>query len=286
MRTLATIPILLLAVPTRAEPPLLGDIGHGRALFAAYCASCHGTDGRAQGDLPGHPPVRPVSLRSSALLAIRSDDQLMASILHGTPKGMPAYPRFPALDLWDVVAFLRQGELRVTDFFPEAAFFTGKAYPLDDDAKQRIADALGEDPSAAAATLTVLGFYGHSEMGPQAVAQDPVSLDRLKPRDKIGYLVFVDLPKGSGSATYGIALGRDGRILKIASEEGLATPSSDRAYQPFVGLGHKGKDVLLHPKGKRVPPRLEKAFGRAFVRVLEALTMYDKEERDRHWADN
>jgi hypothetical protein len=281
MRALA-LAACLASSTALADAPLLGDVAHGATLFKAYCASCHGADGRAQGSLSGSPAHRPRSLRAPSFLATHSDDDLIAAIRQGSAAGMPSFPRFPQLDLWDVLAFLRQGEIQVTDFFPDAAFFMAKPYTLDKDAKARVEEAIGRSLSEAESTLAVLAFYGQGHGGPQRVGLDPVSLDKLKPKDKDGYLVFLELPRGDGrgSASYGVAMGKDGHILRIATASG-----SDRGYAPFVGLGHKGRDVLLKPKGKRIPPKVEAEFGRAFVRALEAVTMFDKEERDRHWAD-
>ncbi|MHB8419722.1 MAG: c-type cytochrome [Myxococcales bacterium] len=282
MRAFALVAAFLASGAALADAPVLGDAAHGAALFHAHCASCHGADGRATGTLSGHPAHRPASLRAPSFLATRSDDDLIQAVRKGSSAGMPSFPRFPGLDLWDVLAFLRQGEIAITDFFPSAALFTAKAYTLDENAKGRAEQAIGRPLTAAESTLAVLAFYGQGSGGPQRVGQDPVSLDKLKPREKDGYLVFLDLPRGDGkgSASYGVALAKDGHILRIATKDG-----PDRGYQPFLGLGHKGQDVLLKPKGKRIPPKVEADFDQAFVRALEAVTMFDKEERDRHWAD-
>jgi Cytochrome C oxidase, cbb3-type, subunit III len=287
MRTLAILSLAMVsaaALPARGDPALLGDPAHGAALFRSYCAGCHGADGRAQGELSAHPAQRPESLRAASVLATNTDAELIDFIVKGDPGGMPSFPHFPALDSWDVIAFLRQGEIRITDFFPSAAFFTAKAYTLDPDAKKRVADAIGHDLSGAEATMPVMTFYGHADgaAGPQRVGDDPADLDKLKPKDKDGYLLFLELPRGDGKGetSYGVSLAKDGHILRIASPAGV-----DKAYLPFVGLGHKGQDILLKPKGKKIPPRIEEAFGPAFVRALEAVTMFDKDERDRHWAD-
>ncbi len=278
---LALLP-LLASSAALAEAPLIGDVAHGAALFKAHCAACHGADGRATGTLSGAPAHRPRSLRDPSFLATRSDEELIDAVRKGSAGGMPSFPRFPQLDLWDVLAFVRQGEIQIADFFPQAAFFTAKAYTLDQSARRRVEEAIGRSLRDGEATLAVLGFYGQSSGGPQRVGQDPVSLDKLKPKEKDGYLVFLDLPRadGKGTATYGVALAKDGHILRIGGQAG-----GDKLYQAFVGLGHKGQDVLLKPKGKRVPPKVETEFGKAFVRALEAVTMFDKEERDRHWAD-
>jgi hypothetical protein len=284
LRTLAILSLSLLPVPALADTVVIGDVVHGAALFKSYCAGCHGSDGRAQGELSAHPPQRPESLRDPSVLATNTDAELIDFIVKGDPGGMPSYPHFPQLDSWDILAFLRQGEIRITDFFPSAAFFTAKAYTLDADAKKRAAAAIGHGLSHAEATLAVLTFYGHADSGgPQRVGDRPDELDKLKPKDKVGYLLFAELPRGDGKgeAAYGVSLAKDGHILRIAGESGGA----DKAYLPFVGMGHKGSDALLKPKGKKVPPKIESAFGPAFVRMLEAVTMFDKEERDRHWAD-
>ncbi len=282
--TIALLALSLISLPALADTVQVGDAVHGAALFRSYCASCHGNDGRAQGELSGHPPQRPESLRDPSVLATNTDAELIDFIVKGDPGGMPSYPHFPQLDAWDVLAFLRQGEIRISDFFPSAAFFTAKAYTLDADAKKRAAGAIGHELTRAEATLAVLTFYGHADSGaPQRVGDQPAELDKLKPKDKVGYLLFAELPRGDGKgeAAYGVSLAKDGHILRIAGESG----SADKAYLPFVGLGHKGSDALLKPKGKKVPPKIESAFGPAFVRMLEAVTMFDKDERDRHWAD-
>jgi hypothetical protein len=276
--------VSLSAGPALADPVAIGDVVHGAALFKSYCAGCHGADGRAEGELTAHPPQRPESLRAPSVLATNTDAELIAYIVKGDPGGMPAYPHFPQLDGWDVLAFLRQGEIRITDFFANAAFFTAKGYKLDADAQKRAAQAIGRDLEESEESLPVLGFYGEAEgsrTGPQRVGDDPVELDKLMPKDKDGYLVFLDLPRGDGKgeAPYGVSLDRDGRILRIANASG--TP--DKAYQAFIGMGHKGSYALLKPK--KVPPKIEAAFSRAFVVALVAVDMFDKEERDRHWAD-
>ena len=286
MRTLILSVVTLCGATALAEAPLIGDAAHGATLFKVSCAACHGVEGRGG--------ARSANLRDPAFLAARSDDELAQAIVKGVPatggaSAMPAFPGFPQLDRWDIVAFLRQGEPRVTDYFPDAALFTAKSYKLDEYARDRAKAALGRPLSEGESTLTVVTFYGHGNggAGPKWVDQDPVSLDALSPKDKAGYLVFVELPRedGRGSAAYGLALDRDGKLMKIASGAGLARPALDREYQSFVGLGHKGQDALVKPRGKRVAPKVQAAFDRAFIRVLEAVTMADKDERDRHWAD-
>ncbi len=259
MKIALLLPLLASSLALAEPQPLLGEVGHGQRLFSAHCASCHGADARGGSAT--------ASLRDPAFLAMRSDADLFSAISKGQGSQMPAYPRFPELDLWDVVAFLRQGEPRVADFFPDAAFFTAKRY----------------------GKLPVVTVYGHAEggRGPERVAQDSVSLDKLSPKDKVGYLVFFELPRGDGhgSATYGLALHRDGSIARVASSAGLQKPAVDHDYLPFVGLGHKGSGPLPKPKGKRISPKLQAALGQAFDRAMAGVASADREEKDRHWAD-
>lgn len=287
MRSLTLLLALFCTGSALAEAPIQGDAANGAALFKVSCASCHGAAGRGSAGVP--------SLRDPAFLAAHSDEELALAIVKGAPStgssgAMPSFPRFPELDRWDLLAYLRQGEPRVADYFPNAALFTAQDYKLDKYARLRATEALGRPLTAAEGALTVVTFYGQGNggAGPRFVEQDPVSLDKLKPKEGVGYLVFVELPRGDGhgTATYGLALDREGKLLAIASYAGLVHPAFDRAYQPYVGMGHKGKDAALKPaKGRAPPARLAIAFNRAFVRALEAVTMADKDERDRHWAD-
>jgi hypothetical protein len=187
-----------------------------------------------------------------------------------------------------LVAFLRQDRLKVADFFPTARYFTAKSYPLDKNAKERLTALFGRPLSAAESRITVVTAYGkraaNDAAGPELVPQDPVSLDKLSPKEKIGYLVFVDLPtQGSEMMSYGVALGKDGSVTRVASETGLTKPAFDAAYQGFVGQGQKGQPGSLKP-GK-APAASAQAFKNAYARILESIGLFDKEERDRHWAD-
>ncbi len=59
-----------------------------RALFAAQCASCHGTEGH--GDGPMAAMFRPADLGDPALQSARSDEELANSILRGRGR-MPGF---------------------------------------------------------------------------------------------------------------------------------------------------------------------------------------------------
>jgi len=135
-------------------------------------------------------------------------------------------------------------------------------------------------------------FYGDgNDKGPVFVPQDPVQLDKLSPKDRKGYVVFVELPQGKGHSTMGIAMGRDGHIMAVHSEAGLTNAALDKDYQGFLGEGQKSEPETLKAvkgkgKGNSGPTAAEeKAFNLEYARAIAGVAMADAEEKDRHWAD-
>jgi putative copper export protein/mono/diheme cytochrome c family protein len=88
------------------------SILHGRDVFAANCAICHGVEGRGDGVLAGQLPVRPADLTAAHLWGHR-DGELFWWISSGrpAPDGAPAMPPFAATlsaaDRWSVIDFVR-----------------------------------------------------------------------------------------------------------------------------------------------------------------------------------
>jgi mono/diheme cytochrome c family protein len=78
-------PVAAGAVGTDNDP-----LSAGRALFAAQCSSCHGTEGR--GDGPMAAMFRPADLSDPTLQSARSDEDLANAITHGKGR-MPAFPQ-------------------------------------------------------------------------------------------------------------------------------------------------------------------------------------------------
>lgn len=303
-RTLAVLPLLLSALAL-ADPPRMGDLENGALLIQVHCAACHGTDARGGGELAAQLPVNVFDLRDPAYLSSRSNADLLAAISKGGaqskggPKIMPAFPQLTNFDLWDIVAYLRNGQIGVAQFFPDARFFTAKKYTFDKNMQARLEKEFGHPLSAADKEITLVAVFGQGSGGvPEALSPTPINLDRLLPKEKVGYMIFVDLPVGAAGppgtkrATSGIAIAKDGKILKVAS----ASPASpDRLvdqYAQFIGLGAKGQADLLKPaapaKGKGKPAAANPAdrpLVEAYARALEAIGLWDREERERHWAD-
>ncbi len=291
--------VLGLASTARADPILKGDVDNGAALFRVQCSACHGVDGRGGGDLTAKLPAPAGNLRDPALLATRSNDDLKSEILKGVPaakppNSMPASPWLNGLELEDIITFLHHDLLNVTDFFPTAQYFIAKAYTLDEKAQERVHKLAGEALGPGETNVSVVTFYGEgNDKGPVFVPQDPVQLDKLSPKDRKGYVVFVELPQGKGHNTMGIAMGRDGHIVAVKSEPGLTNAALDKDYQGFLGEGQKSepetlKAVAVKGKGKaKSGPTAaeEKAFNLEYARAIAGVAMADAEEKDRHWAD-
>ena len=88
----------------RKEGLVPGDPARGRVVFAAFCASCHGTDGR--GGTGG-------AITGGAYLSLTSDQALRSAVIAGRPElHMPAWnghegrPAMAFQEISDVTAWL------------------------------------------------------------------------------------------------------------------------------------------------------------------------------------
>jgi len=90
------------APATYSARPVKGNPGHGKKLFAQYCAACHGANGeggKGTGVTFSRPrdlPIMAPALHNPGFLAAASDAMIKATLMHGR-KGTP------------MVSFLKQG---------------------------------------------------------------------------------------------------------------------------------------------------------------------------------
>lgn len=88
------------------------SIMHGARLFAANCTSCHGADGRGDGQAARSLPEPPADLTAPHFWA-HTEGDLFWYISHGidAPSGSPAMPAFGATlssgDIWALIDFLK-----------------------------------------------------------------------------------------------------------------------------------------------------------------------------------
>ncbi|MBI4540868.1 MAG: c-type cytochrome [Gemmatimonadetes bacterium] len=102
------------AVQPPPAPPMGAQARSGEALYRAYCAPCHGPDGRGDGYNAPHLPARPVPHADSALMSRRPDDTLFDGIyaggrILGRSHRMPAFGEtLSRTEIRALVAYIRQ----------------------------------------------------------------------------------------------------------------------------------------------------------------------------------
>jgi glucose/arabinose dehydrogenase len=78
-------------------------IDAGRSAYATNCASCHGVKGEGQSNIPA---------LAQGPTQKASDGDLFWFITHGeVNNGMPAWSQLPATQRWQIVAYLKSGQL-------------------------------------------------------------------------------------------------------------------------------------------------------------------------------
>jgi len=90
-------------------PADAASVEAGKAVFAKYCRSCHGAEGK--GDGPGAPKdVHPANLASGKFVHGGSDGEIFTTIKMGVPPkfDMDAWDgRIPDKDIWNLVNYIR-----------------------------------------------------------------------------------------------------------------------------------------------------------------------------------
>lgn len=95
-----------------------GDVRVGGALYRANCATCHGRQG--EGGIGN-------SLNSPTFLAVASDAFLRDTIVFGRPNtAMPAWRKFNAQEVSDILAYIRQWQPRRSDLASTLALCQGE----------------------------------------------------------------------------------------------------------------------------------------------------------------
>jgi cytochrome c oxidase cbb3-type subunit III len=143
------------ALPVRAQGPgqdhagqyAQSDIAYGAQLYAAQCATCHGSNGDQVGG---------VNLRSGQIRRASTDNELMRLITTGIPgAGMPAF-KFVQAEQMAIVAYLRNmnsidaGSVKIGNASRGRAIFEGKGECLR-------CHAVNDKGSVAAPDLTDIG---------------------------------------------------------------------------------------------------------------------------------
>ncbi len=286
----------LLAFDAQASEALRGDARNGAAIFALECASCHGLDGggadawkkasygKGLGDLP--------DLTDAAFLAQSSDVQLRRAIRAGIGRNgwIPGHTFADAqssLETWDLVQWLRDGAVRVTDVYPDARQFTAKDFAIDEHGLKRLKESLGLTLSKERQTVVVLSVYGGGKKRQHVrlVPWTPVERDLLKETDRQGFLIFdrVVLPGEKEKVTIGLGIGAEGKLTRVVLRHGdpKRRVELQRSLDAFLGQGDKRLGKLKAPKGLKNGAAWEKLLTDTLGRAWEGATMWEKAERER-----
>ncbi len=286
------LPLAALAADA-APRPLKGDVVHGKKLYDQHCLSCHGSNGVGKDD--------GVRLTDSGRLNAVSDARLLDILREGDsarPKKKRHF-KLPSdvelLDAWDIIGFLRNRTVEVSEMAPEADRYIALAYVPDEFGLERLKKTLGKDIKADDAKLHVFTAYKTGWGGGiQLLPNDPKILDKLKKNMKVGYMVAVPL-EGQERPTE-LVLSLDHKTFAITGAraltwDGSPQPELDKQLARFVGKGDRrvsgqAKAVLKAGGGGKNFAALETAVTEAFVRGAECVTAYEVAERDRTWADD
>lgn len=295
--TLRAASVLLALAPAMAlaEAPLRGDAMHGQELFRMECASCHGPEGRGsefwRKASAGKGWGRLPDLQDSAFMATRSDVQLVNAMRKGSGlEGPIPHHRITSLsrlDAWDVVAFLRSDNLRVSDFYRDAAKFTAHEFTIDEHGAKRLQEKVKVTLSDSDRKVVVITAYSGKtpSQGPRLVKWTPVELDLLDAKARLGHLVFLDIvpPGEKAPVTAGFAFGLDGKLgqVRVRHPDPKKRAEFEKMLSAFAGQGDRSAIAFKPPRNVRGADRWAPLVTRAAARAAEAIVMFDKAERDR-----
>jgi mono/diheme cytochrome c family protein len=271
-----------------------GDLIEGGRLFTMHCAACHGETGTGEGAVRTTPRAR--DLTQPARLNLLSDRQVYDLVRQGGPslgrsQVMPAFGgSLSTLELWSLVSFLRTRHLSITDFYPFAESYWGESYTIDEWGLERYQQVVGQPLPEGQRTYVVLGIYRGTQgpEGPRLIPNDPREIAKIQRRSKVGYIVFVPMtiPGIDGEHVLGVSMDNNGIVydIKANTRDPALSERIERTLSEYVGEGRKGQREPFTARGPAAV--LARAWTLTYFRAMEAVVMFDKAERDRHWADS
>ncbi len=251
---------------TGDEPALeIGDMQNGRNICAERCRT----------DLPAAlPKGKPPTFLRSDFAAGLSDDELIKAVLNEGPK-------LYSLERNDLLYYLRSLHWGVREFYPEASTMVSKQFTINEHGQKRLNETLGTSFAADELTARVFVPYQvEGEVPPMVDYDDRVTRDRLKRSAKLGYLLFLSIPKEQKAYELALALGREPtyEILGIAARDasGARDAATNKQLQSFVGKGQFNNAKSL-AKGAAA---FEKRLVPIYLRAAELATTFYTEERE------
>lgn len=263
-RSLLMLPLTLATSAAWASAPLLGDFRNGEKLLSEECTKL---TGQIQQD-------------SSDQMNLILPEALQALVKTHCSASL-GY-----LDRWDVVAALNTRFMPLQGFFPKSSRYLAKRYAMDKFGLKRVSTATKKPIKAFEASVFTFFQFPGEEGAHRYVPQDPIQLDHLKKDNKIGYLVFVPFDL-DGAQEIGVAMDPSGVITRL-EVHGNAHQALNTELARFAGQGKKGQSqpFATEKRASKREKKLSQAVFRAYMLAMESATMYDREERERTWADD
>lgn len=261
----------------------LGDWVNGKKLYDKECAGCHGDDGK--GGRSGVP------LTDSGKLNLLPPQAMFALVREGTGTKKPKEhqfggPKLTFLQTWDVIATVNAMHMGIDEFFPDASRYVSKGYTIDNFGLERIEKATGKALTDKSAPVFTFFNFDGEEGRLTYVPQDPIRLDQLKKDKKSGYLVFVPFKTDGFDGELGIGMDKEGKITRALVHS--KSPGADllnKSLSRFEGMGKKGQKEPFKVGGGKPMEKLAADLFPVYLRAMETVTMYDRDENERTWAD-
>ena len=255
----------------------LGDHRNGKKLFEDLISKCRDQCGSV---------LKADSLNNGNRISVQSNKALLTSIRNGVEDNDSVRVKLNLLDMLDIVTHLRNHNTTLKDFGLDANRAFHGSGTLDEYAKERLEKEGGVLPPKDQDTFKIVAFYKVPDAkGPLSVIPDDLTLrDVLEPNLVTGFAVFMPLRnfKG-GDYEVAIAVDKDIRIKQIVirAPDGTAPRGLNRAVRRYIGKGNRGKYRKLRGGGAGMSKKLEKSIHAAFLLGMEAVYMYERDERER-----
>lgn len=254
-----------------------GDHRNGKKLFDALTEKCQDKCG---------PVLRVDSLNNGNRISVQTNKALLASIRNGVEDNDNVRDKLSLLDLIDIVTHLRNHNSALKDFGLDANRAFHGTGTLDEYAKERLEKEGGVLAPKDQDSFKIVAFYNvpDAKGALRVVPDDLTQRDVLEPNLVEGFAVFMPLRNFKGGEyEIAIAVDKNIRIKKVVirAPDGTAPKDLNRAARRFVGKGSRGKYRRLRSGGAGLAKKLEKSVTEAFLLGMEAVYMYERDERER-----
>ena len=254
-----------------------GDARNGQKLFNELAKKC----AESCGDL-----VRTDSLANGNRVSVKSNKDLIRALQSGITNSDKIEKTPSLLDMIDLVSHLRAYNTNLEDFGLDANRAFHGTGTLNEYARERLEKEGGILPPKGEATYRVVAFYqvpdakGKLKIVPDSLTQRDV----LEPNLIVGFAVFMPLENFKGGG-YEVAIGVDKNIriknIFIRGPDGKKPAGLNRAARRYIGKGRRGKYSPLRAGGAGDARKLAKPLTKAFLLGMEAVYMYEQDERER-----